>query len=417
MRTALRTAIATALVAGIAITAPALATGAAFAADGPVAVSTSEAKRADTGAGAGGTAGAAQGTLVRTETLHNGTVVKVYKLGPAWYRAESFKNGRSIGTLETGNRATAGNDNGDYLVLFADGRTLAWRGDLVSPAPLGLYRLADGTVVELGKNPADGRFGFQLIDGAGKGRGFSYAYHPVRSVWTYGKAVVVLEADGGFAAHVPGAAEQGKPEYLGKSTGTPEATPSPTGPSKPAATRSPAPVISGPTAVGPCTVTEVIASSYGGGWTVTLTNDLEKGPKAVLEDEKGKVLDTVDRAHPGPTGPGSKIVRADTRTPRFGQHTNGGDTAPYRWNDFPKLPENCGTTATPTAPATHAPQTDAQGGQTSVVPKGGVAAGADFGTVEQDNDDALLASSAGAALVVAGLGFTTLRRRRAAVRG
>ncbi|MFE7586933.1 hypothetical protein ACFU5Y_35840, partial [Streptomyces gardneri] len=38
MRTALRTAVATALVAGVAITTPALAAGAAFAADGPAAV-------------------------------------------------------------------------------------------------------------------------------------------------------------------------------------------------------------------------------------------------------------------------------------------------------------------------------------------------------------------------------------------
>ncbi|MGW5419713.1 hypothetical protein [Streptomyces sp. NPDC003943] len=166
-------------------------------------------------------------------------------------------------------------------------------------------------------------------------------------------------------------------------------------------------VLSGPTVHG-CTVTEVIASSYGQGWTVTLTNDAKKGPKAVLKDEKGKVLETVDRAHPGPTGLGQKIVHADTLTARYGQHTNGGDSAPYRWTDFPKLPENCVTKTTPTTPATSAPT---HGGQTSVVPQGGVAAGAEFGSVEQSNDTALLASGAGAAVVVAGLGLTALRRR------
>ncbi|MFI8827553.1 hypothetical protein [Streptomyces sp. NPDC053431] len=392
MRTALRTAVAAALLTGLAIT-PVVA-GTAFAADGPAATAENS------------------GTLVRTETLPNGTVAKIYKLGPTWYRAESFKGGQSIGTIEAAGRPAAGNDNGNFFVLFEDGRTLAWQGNFTTPAPLGLYRLADGTVVELGKNPKDGRFGLQLIDKNGKGGGFTYAYHPVRSVWTYGKAVVVLEFDGGLADYVPGAAKQGKPEYLGKATGSPKPTPSPAKPSKPAPTPPPAEIISGPTATGPCTVTEVIASSYGNGWTVTLTNDLKKGPKAVLKDEHGKVLDTVDRAHPGPTGQGSKIVGADTRTPRFGQHTNGGDTAPYRWNDFPKLPKDCGkATATP-APATSAPQTGTQGGQTTVVPKGGVAAGAELGTVEQGNDTALLASSAGAAaLVGAGVGLTVLRRR------
>ncbi|MEU6931671.1 hypothetical protein AB0A05_21220 [Streptomyces sp. NPDC046374] len=388
MRTALRTAVATALLTGLAIT-PAVATASAFAADGPAATAAND------------------GTLVRTETLADGTVVKVYRLGPASYRAEAFVNGQSVGAIDANGRPAASNNNGAFLVLFEDGRTVSWAGNNAHDTPLGLYRLADGTVLELGKNPKDGRLGLQLVEN-GKGRGFTYTHDPVRTVWTYGKAVVVLGSGGGeFAAYLPGSARQAAPVFLGRNT--PKPTPSPEKP------RPPARIISGPTTVAPCTVTEVIASVYGGGWTVALTNDLKKGPKAVLKDEKGKALETVDRAHPGPTGLGMKIDRPDTRAPRFGQHTNGGDTAPYQWNDFPKLPKDCGK-----KPATPAPTTGTgagtQGGQTSVVPKGGVAAGAEFGTVEQGNDTALLASGAGAAVVVAGLGFAA-RRRRAATRG
>ncbi|MEU7025555.1 hypothetical protein AB0A60_02570 [Streptomyces sp. NPDC046275] len=180
-------------------------------------------------------------------------------------------------------------------------------------------------------------------------------------------------------------------------------------------------VLSGPTVRG-CTVTETIASVFPY-WTVTLTHDVKAGPRAVLKDAKGAVLAAVDRGHPADVANGLKIKGADTAAPVFGQHSNGGASAPYQWTDFPKLPKGCATapTATPTTTATAtpapAPATGTQGGQTTVVPKGGVAAGAEFGTVEQGNDTALLASGAGAAAVVAaGLGFTAMRRRTATAR-
>ncbi|MEV7278418.1 hypothetical protein [Streptomyces sp. NPDC093111] len=386
MRTALRTAVATALLTGLAIT-PALAAGTAFAADGPAATAES-------------------GTLVRTETLADGTVVKIYKLGPARYRADSSVRGESVGSVHADGRPGAGNNNGAFLVLFEDGRTLSWAGDNAYSTPLGLYRLADGTVLELGKNPKDGRLGLQLIEN-GKGRGFTYTHDPVRTVWTYGKAVVVLGTGGGeFAAYIPGSAKQAAPVYLGATT---DPKPNPTPP--------PAEIVSGPTLTSICTMTEDIRSSFGNGWRVTLTNDSTKGPTAVLKDAKGKTVAKVDRAHPLDTVNGLKIERGGTLTPRFGQRTQGGDM-PYRWNDFPKVPKGCvqptsGAKPTPTPAPTHAAGTGTgtQGGQTSVVPKGGVAAGAEIGSVEQANDTALLASGAGAAVVVAGLGLTVLRRR------
>lgn len=398
MRTALRTAVTTALLAGLAVT-PVVATGTAFAADGPAATAETPAAAAET---------PPAGTLVRTETLYNGTVVKIYKLGPSWYRAESFKNGQSIGTVEANGRPAAGNDNGNFLVLTEDGRTWAWQGNYAQPTRSGTYRLADGTLLQLEKDSEAQKAGIRLIvNGKGFG-GFSYVTtSDLRKVFYMGKdAVVVLEYDGGLAAYIPGGKRQSTPEYFGPGIVTPEPNDGP-----------PEEILSGPTATAPCTVTEVIASSYGVDKIVTLTNDLKKGPKAVLQDkETGKVLDTVDRAHPGPTGLGLKIVRGDTLTPRFGQHTNGGDSAPYRWNDFPKLPKGCEkpSTTPPTATATPAPTTGSgtTGGQTTVVPQGGVAAGAEIGSVEQGNDTALLASGAGAAAVVAaGLGFTAMRRR------
>ncbi|GAA2784430.1 hypothetical protein [Streptomyces showdoensis] len=395
MRTALRTAVATALLTGLALT-PVVATATAFAADGPAATAEST------------------GTLVRTETLADGTVVKVYKLGKAWFRAEGFVRGESIGAIEANGRPAAGNDNGRFMVLTEDGRIFSWQGNYAQPTRSGTYRLADGTLVQLDRQ--DTRTGIQLID-RGKGLGYTYVTPgEIRRVFYMAKsAVVVMEADGGLSAYIAGGAKQATPEYLGPGIVTPKPTPTPTPAPKPA---PPAKVLSGPTSLGPCTVTEVIESGYGGGWTVVLTNDLEKGPKAVLKDAKGKVLQSVDRAHPGPTGLGMKIDRPRTSTARFGQHTNGGDTAPYQWNDFPKLPKDCGrkpaSTATP-APATGTGTgTGTQGGQTTVVPKGGVAAGAETGTVEQGNDTALTAAGAGAALVVAGLGLATLRRRAAA---
>ncbi|MFG3346669.1 hypothetical protein ACGF1Z_16585 [Streptomyces sp. NPDC048018] len=382
MGTALRTVVATALLAGLAIT-PALASAPAFAADGPA------------------TAAESGGTLVRTETLADGTVVKIYKLGPARYRADAFARGLPVISIEANARPAAANDNGLFLVLFEDGRTVSWTGNVTYRTPLGLYRLADGTVLELGRNAKGGRVGLQLIEN-GKGRGFTYTHDPVRTVWTFGKAVVVLAAGGGeFAAYVPGSAEQAPPVHLG-----------PTQQPKPG---EPAEIISGPTVTSICTVEEAIRSSFGEGWVVTLTHDVDTGPKAVLRN-RGTTVATVDRAHPLDSVHGLKIVGADTLSPRFGQHTNGGDAAPYRWNDFPKIPKGCkkSAPAKPTTPPTTGTGTGTQGGQTSVVPKGGVAAGAEFGSVEQANDTALLASGAGAAVVVAGLGLTALRRRAAA---
>ncbi|WP_051844447.1 hypothetical protein [Streptomyces globisporus] len=406
MRTALRTAIATALVAGVAITAPALAAGAAFAADGPVAATpAATGAEADTKAGAEGTADAAQGTLVRTETLLNGTVARIYKVKDLHHRAELSYQGNPVGVLDATTRPVAGNDNGEFFVLFEDGRTLNWDRNYVPGARPGTYELADGTLLELARK--DGRYGLQLIEN-GKGRGFTYL-NGSRQVWLYGDAVVVLEQDGGFAAYIPGAPKQAAPKLVETPGTTPAPAPKPT----------PGPVVT----LGDCTVQQVIPSVFGEGWEVTLTHDLEKGPKAVLKDDQGKVQGTADRAHPFDGRIGLKIEGADTLTPRVGQRTQGGDT-PFRWTAFPKLPKGCEKdTATPTpAPSATTPApagntgTTTDNGQTSVIPKGGVAAGAEFAA--GGDSTALIAAGAGAAsLAAGGLGFVVLRRRAAGTRG
>ncbi|MFF4174017.1 hypothetical protein [Streptomyces sp. NPDC001744] len=436
MRTALRTAIATALVAGVAVVTPAFAAGTASAADGTTAFTAAPTTTAATpapatapgtktsprtspktgdqagttatgkpGGGATGTTGpktgdeagpkeeGAKGTLVRTQTLLNGTVAKIYKVREQNHRAELFYRGNPVGVLEAVTRSAAGNDNGEFFVLNPDGTTYNWDRNYLPGAKPGLYRLVDGTVLELAER--NGRFGLQLIQD-GKGRGFTYVTGG-RSVWTYGRAVVVLEQDGGFAAYVPGSAKQAAPKPYGTTdTGRP-----------------PAPTTGVPVTVGECTVRQDIPSVFAL-MTVTLTNDLEKGPKAELKDEAGKVVVVADRARPKDLGTGIRIADANTTTPRLGQRTQGGDT-PYRWTAFPKLPKGCGKKAAGTAPAPSAGTGTPHGGQTSVVPKGGVAAGAEFGA--GSGSPAPVAAGVGAAsLAAAGLGFVVLRRRAAGTR-
>lgn len=449
MRTALRTAIATALVAGVAVTTPALTAGAAFAADGPATTvtngpgtpgtatvtpaatttpttpaspSTPAAPSATATATSSATAtpsatptptatattaptasatptapattapatDTAKGTLVRTEKLAGGYVAKIYKVAAGHHRADFYLRGEYTESLTADGRSVAGNDNGTFFVLTPGGATHHWVGNYIPGARSGVYRLADGTVVQLDRK--GGVPGLQLLDN-GVGRGYTYVASG-RQVLTYGKAVVILEEDGGFAAYVPGSARQAAPQLL---------------------SGAPAPTAGTPVVIGECTVRQDIPSVFAQ-LTVTLTHDLEKGPKAVLKDEQGKPVVTVDRAHPADTGMGLTISGAHTLTPKLGQRTQGGDT-PYAWTAFPKLPKGCEKpTSSTTRPATGTGGTgtgpSATGGQTSVIPKGGVAAGAELGTTGEST--ALVATGAGAAsLAAAGLGFLVVRRRAA----
>ncbi|MGW6245394.1 hypothetical protein [Streptomyces roseolus] len=337
-------------------------------------------------------AGPEHATLVRTETLLTGTVAKIYKLKEENYFAVLFRDGRQVGELHAVTRAVAGQDNGEYLVLNPDGSIHNWIGNATDAKP-GRYRLADGTLVEVDEK--DGYYG--LRSATAPGDDFIYLRAGDRKVYFFGKAVVVLESPGTFAAYIPGAAKQAAPVPVASQPVTPP----------------PAEVVDGPHVIGKCTVTQEIRSSYGMDWLLVMTNDLEKGPWAVLKDPRHNVVSRVDRAHPVDTANGLRIDGADTAAPRLGQRHDGA--SPYRYNAFPALPEGCDEPAAP-APSASAPQTSAQGGQTSVIPRGGVAAGAELAA--EEGSGTLVAAGAGAAaLTAAGLGFLAMRRRTSAVRG
>ncbi|MFF4208962.1 hypothetical protein ACFYZE_06210 [Streptomyces sp. NPDC001796] len=167
-----------------------------------------------------------------------------------------------------------------------------------------------------------------------------------------------------------------------------------------------------------CTATQTIPSAFGG-WTVDLTNSLSAGPKAVLKDDKGKTVSTVDRAHPEDLANGLKIKNADTTSPLLLDRSQG-DPAPWRTTPFPKLPKGCLNTGTGTGTGTSKHNSTGTGTtqtttatQTKVVPTGAVAAGAEGTGGSQDT--ALLAGGAVlAAGGVIGLGYV-VRRRRAGV--
>ncbi|MFE1904169.1 hypothetical protein ACFW96_10900 [Streptomyces gardneri] len=506
MRTALRTAVATALVAGVAITTPALVVGAAFAADGPAAVKpaapsaptaaapaeqaadpagtpakTPAESRTKTpaaapsktpagtatvqdkatastapvrtvqlagglsaevyakgdqhpyytatvirggvtlgelkaGAGYGGkdtkvfagysvtltsegqvTAGAAagetpQGTLVRTRTLADGTVAKIFKVADGHHRAELYQQGKRVGTLDADHWSVAANNNGAFFVLNSDGTSYDWVGNYLPGAKPGQYKLANGIRLELVKK--DGRYGLQEMRW-GVGTGVSYLKGD-RQVYQFtGGGLVVLERDGGLAAYIPGAAKQSAPMPY---------------------TRDDA-----------CTVyTEV---GIGAGTKAELTMS-PNGPTATLRDigSDQQVFTTLDRKHPSLPKSAGIIARIDnpfSATPTLYTKVEGG-TAKGATHAFPKMLKGCtlnpvkgaSTPVTGTNSNTGANGntgvTVNTGGQTSVVPRGGVAAGAELGTESPANSTALYATGAGAAsLAAAGLGFMVLRRRAA----
>ncbi len=338
-------------------------------------------------------AGTGQGTLVGTRTLIGGTVAKIYKVNALHHRAELFRDGHRVGVLDANTRPAAGNDNGEFLVLHPEGGTHNWVGNYRPGATPGIYRLADGTVLELVRT--DGRYGLRLAEG-GEGRGVLYV-NGDRAAWTFGKAVVVLERDGGFAAYIPGSAKQAAPQPYGMGGG---------------GQGQERPVDTDPDALGPCTVTTF--ADIGAGTEAKLIMS-PKGPKAkLITAGDDKVVGVLDRAHPSlPASAGivARIVDAYGAAPKLYTKTQGGVTGST--HAFPKLPKGCVLNAVPGAQGGGAAP---QGGQTSVIPRGGVAAGAELAA--EDRSAVPAAAGVGAAsLAAAGLVFTVLRRRAAGTRG
>ncbi|MFF9338651.1 hypothetical protein ACF1CG_02635 [Streptomyces sp. NPDC014773] len=339
-------------------------------------------------------AGPEHATLVRTEKLVSGTVAKIYKLQEQNWFAELFRGDRKVGELHAVTRSVAGQDNGEYLVLNPDGTLHNWIGNTAAAEP-GRYRLADGTVVEVGEK--DGHYGLRLIDPAtGKGGGFVYLTAGDRKVYFFGKAVVVLESPGSFSAFVPGAARQSAPVRIDAENGE---------------QLKPGDFFK----LDDCTFGRIV--SIGAGTSAKLVMGLN-GPKATFRTADGEaVFETLDRHHPEVSKGSGVVLRIDganTATPALYAKTEGGG-AEGGTHAFPRLPRNCEPAHLQTGTSTGT-GAQAQGGQTSVVPRGGVAAGAE--PAAEEGSAALVAIGAGAAsLAAAGLGFTVLRRRAAAARG
>ena len=92
-------------------------------------------------------------------------------------------------------------------------------------------------------------------------------------------------------------------------------------------------------AAAPCHVTKDVASVQPYMF-VTLTNDLANGPKAELRNDQGKVVASVDRAHPTDLSDGIKLEEAKGGKAVFFQRSQGGD-APWTSQNFPALPKTC----------------------------------------------------------------------------
>lgn len=162
-----------------------------------------------------------------------------------------------------------------------------------------------------------------------------------------------------------------------------------------------------------CTVSTHMATPFDG-VSLELSNG-PSGPVAKLIDAKGsRTLATLNKANPVGLAGGARIKASDDPlTPQLQMRVADG-VIPWLGISFPKPLKNCGVkpATQPKPSATPKPAVSAHGGsQTSVVPKGGVAAGAE---VADSADDAFAWSAAGAGSAVLGaVGFVLLRRRSA----
>ncbi|MEV7399422.1 hypothetical protein AB0N93_03270 [Streptomyces sp. NPDC091267] len=165
---------------------------------------------------------------------------------------------------------------------------------------------------------------------------------------------------------------------------------------------------------GPETPTRCVAeikTSIGGG-TAAFLGISPSGPYVRFQGAAGgPFLDYgLDRLHPKlPESAGfdAEILNPNSTAPRLRFNMQGGGN-PAGYADFPKLPKGCSflyDTGSGTGNGS-----DTQSSQTSVVPKGSVAAGAE---PAQSADPLLIEVGGAAALGAAGLGFVVLRRRTA----
>ncbi|MCX5126419.1 hypothetical protein OG898_26780 [Streptomyces sp. NBC_00193] len=155
----------------------------------------------------------------------------------------------------------------------------------------------------------------------------------------------------------------------------------------------------------------VVKEAWIGAGTDAVMTIAPSGPTVSFKDAgDGKVLpERLDRTHPKlPASAGflAEILDPNGPAPKLRTNMEGGGHEPSV-KDFPKLPKGCTfdySTGTGTGKG-------AGKGQTKDVPKGGVAAGAEY---EQGSGPSPIAvGGAAAAVTAAGLGFAVMRRRAA----
>ncbi|MYS71534.1 hypothetical protein GTY88_14030 [Streptomyces sp. SID5926] len=190
------------------------------------------------------------------------------------------------------------------------------------------------------------------------------------------------------------------------------------GPVTPVTSPTPTPSVTdgGSDGQGPVTPVRCVATKTQdiGAGTAAVLSISPSGPsvrfKGAGEDGylPGLVLDRTHPKLPASAGFLAEILRPNSGHPRLRTNMEGGGH-PASVTSFPSLPEGCSFTY-----RTDESGTSEEGGtvQTSVVPKGGVAAGYE---ASDGGDPSLVAiGGAAAAAGAAGLAFVALRRRRSA---
>ncbi|MER8030967.1 hypothetical protein ABTZ78_18635 [Streptomyces bauhiniae] len=170
----------------------------------------------------------------------------------------------------------------------------------------------------------------------------------------------------------------------------------------------------GPTVPVRCVVT--VTRNIGAG-TEALMTISPSGPSVEFQGAGDtKLLPyTLNRLHPKlPASAGflAEILDPTSTHPRLRTNMEGGGH-PATVQDFPQLPKGCSftypTTSTGSAGSTGTTTSNTSTNQTTVVPKGSVAAG--YESTESGNAPVLMAVGGAAAAGAAGIGFVVLRRR------
>ncbi|MGW6879097.1 hypothetical protein ACWGEU_02360 [Streptomyces goshikiensis] len=425
MRTALRTSIVTAALAG-AMLVP--AAGSAFAAPAPQAVtSTKAAAQDDRYAGQAVSIGNGMVAVLRNQA--EGPEAWIRAVGPQWKPGDDYMS-RVLTTLNRQQttaavaavslKLTKADTAEPVLVVTEGGASKSYplpKGKAAAPAPSENDRYA-GQAVSIGngmvavlRNQAEGPEAWIRAVGPQWKPGDPYMFHVLAMLNRQ------QTTDSAFGASFKlTKAETTAPVLVVTIDGVAKSYPLPKG------------------KAGQTCAADSKIQDIGAGTTAELYMS-SNGPKVVLRssgsDTSWRILDRGFPALNKSDGIIARIVNPSGSKPVFEWQTQGGGT-PLGRTSFPSLPTGCELnykvteeqtgSAKPAAKPSSATtgvttQTQAQTpvqAQTAVVPKGSVAAGAELPveTVADTDDSTTLAAGAGLFAIVAALGASVLRRRR-----